>query len=138
MDQTPCDPARERHWVFARRLRERRSALGLTQRQVVAKLEQRGPRISNRALSAMENGRGLNLGLLPELAEALDCTITYLLGLTADPSSWQPGEPQFAREPGRAQVMLLGAVGKARVEGGGILTELPAGFAAVRTRGADG
>jgi hypothetical protein len=38
----------------------------------------------------MENGRGLDLGLLPELAESLRCTTTYLLGLTADPQSWTP------------------------------------------------
>ena len=38
----------------------------------------------------MENGRGLDLGLLPELAESLRCTTTYLLGLTADPQSWAP------------------------------------------------
>lgn len=38
----------------------------------------------------MENGRGLDLGLLPELADSLECTVTYLLGLAADPSSWRP------------------------------------------------
>ncbi|MBM7790109.1 hypothetical protein [Tenggerimyces flavus] len=27
---------------------------------------------------------------LPELAAALDCTVTYLLGLTSDPASWEP------------------------------------------------
>jgi hypothetical protein len=38
----------------------------------------------------MENGRGLDLGLLPDLAESLECTVTYLIGLAADPHSWQP------------------------------------------------
>ena len=38
----------------------------------------------------MENGRGLDLGLLPELAAVLDCTVTYLLGLTTEPWAWQP------------------------------------------------
>lgn len=84
------NPARERHWVCAQRVRERRLALGLTQREVVGRLEQRGNRTTNRALSAMENGRGLDLGLLPELAESLDCTVTYLLGLSCDPHSWRP------------------------------------------------
>jgi hypothetical protein len=84
------NPARERHWVCAQRIRERRLALGLTQREVVMRLERRGNPITNRGLSAMENGRGLDLGLLPELAEALGCTVTYLLGLTTDPAAWQP------------------------------------------------
>lgn len=38
----------------------------------------------------MENGQGLDLGLLPDLAESLDCTVTYLIGLSADPHSWEP------------------------------------------------
>jgi hypothetical protein len=45
---------------------------------VVARLQRRGNQTTNRALSAMENGRGLDLGLLPELAESLSCTTTYL------------------------------------------------------------
>ena len=84
------NPVRERHWVCARRMRERRLAQGLTQREVVGRLERRGIRTTNRAISTMENGRGLDLGLLPELAEALDCTVTYLLGLSSDPHSWRP------------------------------------------------
>ena len=91
MSEVRANPARERHWVYAQRLRERRLQLRLTQREVVARLQESGNRTTNRALSAMENGRGLDLGLLPELAEALRCTVTYLLGLTSDPSSWHPG-----------------------------------------------
>jgi transcriptional regulator with XRE-family HTH domain len=84
------NPVRERHWVCAQRLRERRLTLGLTQREVVALLQRQGSHTTNRALSAMENGRCLDLGMLPELASTLGCTITYLLGLTADPSAWHP------------------------------------------------
>lgn len=84
------NPARERHWVCAQRIRQRRLTLGLTQREVVERLAQRGNHTSNRALSTIENGRGLDLGLLPELAESLECTVTYLLGMTADPHSWAP------------------------------------------------
>src|SRR5262245_13608697 len=87
MNAPKLNPARERHWVCARRLRERRLALGLTQREVVARL---GHQTTNRALSVMENGRALDLGLLPDLATALECTVTHLLGLTDDPSAWQP------------------------------------------------
>ena len=90
MTAQTANPVRERHWVCARRIRERRLEQGLTQREVACRLEGRGVRTSNRALSTMENGRGLDLGLLPELAVALDCTVTYLLGLADDPHSWRP------------------------------------------------
>lgn len=87
------DPLAERHWICARRLRERRRALGLTQADVVTRMGGRGAFLTNRTLSAMENGRGLDLGRLPDLAAALDCTITYLVGLTADPARWEPDTP---------------------------------------------
>jgi transcriptional regulator with XRE-family HTH domain len=119
--------ARDRHWVCAQRLREQRLALGLTQREVVARLQGRGHQTTNRALSEMENGRGLDLCLLPELAEALGCTVTYLLGLTSDPSAWQPTTSRSAETPPR----LVETVPAARERGTGILgAELPAGFAA--------
>lgn len=90
MNQAAVDVVRERHWICAQRLRERRRELKLTQLDVVAKLHGHGAELTNRALSAMENGRGLDLGWLPELATALDCTVSYLLGLTSDPTRWTP------------------------------------------------
>ncbi len=87
------DVTRERHWTCARRLRERRRTLALTQVDIVDRLRRRGAQTTNRALSSMENGRGLDLGLLPDLAGALDCSVTYLLGLTEDPHAWLPDEP---------------------------------------------
>jgi transcriptional regulator with XRE-family HTH domain len=83
----------ERHWTCSRRLRERRHALALTQADVVARLAAGGQPLTNRALSTMENGRGPDLGWLPELAAALECTVTYLLGLTDDPRRWEPDAP---------------------------------------------
>jgi transcriptional regulator with XRE-family HTH domain len=90
MNHAAVDVVRERHWILAQRLRERRRELKLTQLDVVSKLHGQGAELTNRALSAMENGRGLDLGWLPELAIALDCTVSYLLGLTTDPNSWTP------------------------------------------------
>jgi transcriptional regulator with XRE-family HTH domain len=81
---------RERHWICARRMSERRHALGLTQCDVVARLASLGVISTNRTLSAMEHGQGVDVGRLPELATALDCTVTYLLGLTTDPAQWVP------------------------------------------------
>ena len=81
---------RERHWICARRLRERRVALGLTQLEVAQALRRQGLDLGNRTLSAMEHGHALDLGWLPELSAALDCTTTYLLGMTDDPHGWQP------------------------------------------------
>lgn len=85
-----AEPARERHWVCAQRIRERRRTLGLTQREVAGRLVRLGSPTTNRTLSAVENGRGLDLGLLPDLAESLECTVTYLIGLSTDPCSWVP------------------------------------------------
>ena len=84
------DHNRERQWVCARRMAERRHRLGLTQADVVDRLNALGVAASNRTVSAMEHGQGVDLGRLPELAVALDCTITYLLGLTGEPAHWAP------------------------------------------------
>jgi transcriptional regulator with XRE-family HTH domain len=116
------NPARERHWVCAQRIRERRLALGLTQREVVARLEHRGNCTTNRALSSMENGRGLDLGLLPELAEALRCTVTYLLGLTTDPAAWHPSTDANATNGSSATpVRQVPAQREVSIQGSGIL-----------------
>lgn len=87
---------RERHWTCAQRLRVRRRELKLTQMDVAARLCAHGTEMTNRTLSAMENGRGLDLGWLPELADVLDCTVSYLLGLTDDPHAWAPDQGAVA------------------------------------------
>jgi transcriptional regulator with XRE-family HTH domain len=90
MTVSRAEPTRDRHWLCAQRIRERRRTLGLTQREVAGRLARLGTPTTNRTLSAMENGRGLDLGLLPYLAESLECTVTYLIGLSCNPSSWVP------------------------------------------------
>ena len=92
MVSTAHEQNRERHWMCARRLSERRHDLGLTQCEVVERLNALGVAATNRTLSAMENGQGVDVGRLPELAVALDCTITYLLGLTNNPRHWAPDD----------------------------------------------
>lgn len=79
-----------RHALITQRLRQRRDDLGLTQKQIVTRLARCGLQTTNRALSSLEHGSGLDVAKLPELAIALDCTVTYLIGLTDDPHSWQP------------------------------------------------
>lgn len=79
-----------RHLIVSERLRVRRHQLGLTQKQVITRLGSLGVRSTNKALSSLEHGAGLDVGKLPELAEALDCTVTWLLGLTGDPHKWEP------------------------------------------------
>jgi transcriptional regulator with XRE-family HTH domain len=79
-----------RQLLITHRLRERRCELGLTQKQVVTRLGRVGVPTTNRALSSLEHGTGVDVAKLPELAIALDCTITYLLGLTDDPHQWEP------------------------------------------------
>jgi transcriptional regulator with XRE-family HTH domain len=83
---------RQRHWVCALQMAERRRSLGLTQQDVVERLARMGVSSTNRALSAMEHGQGIDVGRLPELAIALDCTVTFLLGLTCDPTRWVPDD----------------------------------------------
>ncbi len=92
-----------RHLLVTQRLRHRRDELGLTQKQVVTRLARLGVMTTNRALSSLEHGAGLDIAKLPELAHVLDCTITYLIGLTDDPQSWQPDEKSAApqRDPAR-------------------------------------
>jgi transcriptional regulator with XRE-family HTH domain len=85
-----------RHLVVSERLRLRRRELGLTQKEVVARLRRLGVGTTNKALSSLEHGAGLDVCKLPELAQALDCTLTYLVGLTSEPGSW---EPDGARGP---------------------------------------
>jgi transcriptional regulator with XRE-family HTH domain len=79
-----------RHLLVSERLRLRRRQLGLTQKEVVARLRRLGVDTTNKALSSLEHGAGLDVCKLPELAHALDCTLTYLVGLTADPLRWEP------------------------------------------------
>lgn len=82
-----------RQLLITQRLRQRRADLGLTQQQVVTRLARCGVQTTNRALSSLEHGAGVDVAKLPELAAALDCTVTYLVGLTDDPRAWQPDHP---------------------------------------------
>jgi hypothetical protein len=79
-----------RQLVLTQRVRNRRGELGLTQQQVVARLARYGIRTTNRVVSNVERGAGVDVVKLPELAAALDCTVSYLLGLTNDPHRWEP------------------------------------------------
>jgi transcriptional regulator with XRE-family HTH domain len=85
-----------RQLLITQRLRQRRCDLGLTQKQLVTRLGRAGVRTTNRALSSLEHGAGLDVAKLPALAGALDCTVTYLVGLTDDPHRWDPDPPAQA------------------------------------------
>jgi transcriptional regulator with XRE-family HTH domain len=90
MDVGTGDHRSTRQLLITQRLRERRADLGLTQKQVVTRLARCGVWTTNRALSSLEHGAGIDVARLPELAIALDCTVTYLVGLTDDPHRWEP------------------------------------------------
>ena len=90
------DLGAHRHLVVSERLRERRRNLGLTQKEVVSRLRRIGVETTNKALSSLEHGAGLDVAKLPELAAALDCTLTYLLGLTDDPGLLAAGPRSLA------------------------------------------
>jgi transcriptional regulator with XRE-family HTH domain len=106
----------QRNLACAIRIKERRRELGLTQAEVVERVARYGSRLSNQALSAIENGRRLAVGRLPDLAEALDCTVTYLIGLTPDPHRWQPDSPQ-PRQSATAQAETSAPLGDAAPPG---------------------
>lgn len=91
-----------RQLLITQRLRHRRVELGLTQKQIVTRLARAGIHTTNRAVSSMEHGAGIDIAKLPELARVLDCTITYLVGLTDDPRSWNPDPIVAAVQPARA------------------------------------
>ena len=95
-DDNP-DLAVDRHLIVTHRLRARRVQLGLTQKQVVSRLARRGIRTTNKTLSSFEHGAGVDVVRLPELAAALDCTVTYLLGLTEEPTHWEPDRHPITR-----------------------------------------
>jgi transcriptional regulator with XRE-family HTH domain len=105
-----------RHLLITQRLRQRRDDLGLTQKQIVTRLARCGLQTTNRALSSLEHGSGLDVAKLPELAIALDCTVTYLLGLTDDPHSWQPAESPAEPEPAAPPPAAVVRPAPARVE----------------------
>lgn len=86
-----------RHLLVSERLRLRRRQLGLTQKEVVARMRRLGVGTTNKALSSLEHGAGLDVCKLPEIAQALECTLTYLVGLTSDPTRWEPDEHQWVR-----------------------------------------
>src|SRR6476619_6532762 len=84
-----------RHLLISERLRLRRRELGLTQKEVVARLRRLGVVTTNKALSSLEHGAGLDVCKLPEIARALECSLTYLVGLTTDPKSLGPDRDEW-------------------------------------------
>ena len=68
---------------------------------MVARLRRIGVVTTNKALSSLEHGAGLDVCKLPEIARALDCSLTYLVGLTDDPKSWEPDGTGWPTAPPR-------------------------------------
>ena len=123
----------QRNLTCAIRIRERRRQLGLTQAEVVDRVNGYGSRLSNQALSAIENGRRLAVGRLPDLAAALQCTVSYLLGLTADPGRWEPDDAWPAQLARAAPSGRQPSGGRARPNG--TVTNSTAGRAIPPRRG---
>ena len=96
------DVGARRHLLVSQRLRQRRLALGLTQQQVVHRLARLGVLSTNKTLSSLEHGTGVDVAKLPELARVLDCSVTWLLGLTDQPHCWTPDPAAGAPSGGGA------------------------------------
>ncbi len=112
-------PWHTRRLLVTQRLRQRRDQLGLTQKQVVTRLGRLGVLTTNRALSSLEHGTGLDLAKLPELAHALECTVTYLVGLTDTPNQWSPDRPPGGHAAGSAHAPPAAMAGPEQAAPGG-------------------
>jgi transcriptional regulator with XRE-family HTH domain len=112
---SPSDLGATRHLMVSQRLRERRRTLGLTQKQVISRLARLGVLSTNKALSSLEHGSGLDVAKLPELAAALDCSVTWLLGLNDDPHSWEPVAPRAGSRTRTADADMIAFAGSSNV-----------------------
>ena len=86
------------------------SVESVTGSAVVARLRRLGVDTTNKALSSLEHGAGLDVCKLPELARALECTLTYLVGLTDDPDSWEPDSSSWPNPTSAAGPGVLAAL----------------------------
>lgn len=86
-----------RRKVLRERLRERRHQLGLGQKQVASRLQHLGMPLSLKTVSTLELGAVLTVERLPVVAVALECSVPYLLGMTAEPHAWEPDPPTAER-----------------------------------------
>lgn len=80
-------------FLVAWRVRSLRKQLGLKQDEMVRRLAEQGLEISQATYSRIEVGKSeivKGANYLVGLATALDCSVTYLLGLTSKPSKWTP------------------------------------------------
>ena len=68
--------------ISGERLRATRESVSLSQEQLAARLQLAGLNVTQKTISRMENGQRVIADYeLPFLAEALDVTVYYLLGL---------------------------------------------------------
>lgn len=81
---------RARQLLVATRILRRRKALGLTQQACADLLAKHGYEITDGTWSNLEKGIGLDVGKLVAVALALECSTTYLLGLTDTAERWEP------------------------------------------------
>ena len=85
----------------ADRVMERRDALGLTQTSLALRMSEQGFPLSQAAISRAESGAAMEQGELIALAVALECSTTYLLGLTTKPDRWEPDAPLQSYKPSK-------------------------------------
>jgi len=80
-------------WRVSARVLKRRKALGLTQQQLADRMTSHGAKTIVQQVSHIEQGMGVGVGKLVVLAQALECSTTYLLELTDEPDEWTPDLP---------------------------------------------
>lgn len=80
-------------FLVAWRVRSLRRFLGMKQDDVVSRMRAEGLDLSTATYSRIEVGKAeivKGANYLVSLAKALDCSVTFLLGLTTEPSKWNP------------------------------------------------
>lgn len=74
------DPTQSAETVFAQRMREQRTTVGISQAQLAQRLRERGVRLDQSALARIESGdRSVRLGEAVAVADALSATVSGLL-----------------------------------------------------------
>ena len=105
-------------WLVAWRIRNRRVDLQLRQEDVRARLsEVLGQKVSQSTLSRLEAGKSdvaKGTMWLRALSEALDCSVTFLVGLTDDPDRWEPDAKVRTSARGRSKASRTVAQARAR------------------------
>ena len=85
--------------IIAKRIKQRRKVIGITQKELARRAKISLPTIKRWEDSDPDKGRTPNASMLPILAEALETTVNYLIGIDSDEAQLVP--EKIAHDPTR-------------------------------------